>query len=72
MLQKESHTPLINVRLKQAAKELGYSISWIYVLIDKGIIPKPHPIYPGSRAVAFYRHELDAVLAGNNSNADVK
>jgi predicted DNA-binding transcriptional regulator AlpA len=62
--------PLINIRPQQAAKEIGYSISWLYELIKRGVLPKPHPIYPGSRAVAFYRHELDAIIAGNNPDME--
>lgn len=66
MQKKDLNAPLINVRPKQAAEELGYSVSWLYALIDRGILPKPHPIYPGSRAVAFYRHELEAAKAATS------
>lgn len=56
----QQNQPLENIRPKQAAKELGYSISWLYELVSRGVLPKPHQIYKGSRAVAFYRHELEA------------
>jgi len=72
MYQPQPNQPLINVRLKQAAKEMGYSISWLYVLVDKGVVPRPHSIYAGSRAKALFRHELDAVIAGTYINTEVK
>lgn len=67
-----NYQPHINVRLGQAAKEIGISMSWLYVLIDRGILPKPHKIYPGSKAVALYRHELDAFIAGRYASGEVK
>ncbi len=72
MSQDKSNTPLQNVRPKQAAEELGYSISWLYALIERGVLPKPHPIYPGNRAVAFYRHELEAAKAATSNMGGVR
>ena len=46
------------VPIRQAAKEWGKSVSWMYRMMDAGTLPKTVRVGPNS--VAFVRHELEA------------
>ena len=48
-------------RLPTFQTELGLSRSSVYLLMSKGLLPKPFQI--SSRAVAWLSHETDAIIA---------
>ena len=48
-------------RLPTVQNELGLSRSSVYLLMSKGLLPKPIQI--SSRAVAWLSHETDAIIA---------
>jgi predicted DNA-binding transcriptional regulator AlpA len=50
--------PRKRVRISEVMERYSISRSTVYDWANRGLLRKPTPIVPGSRAVAFYEDEL--------------
>ena len=50
------------IRAPEVCERTGLSISWIYELMSKNLMPKNFKIVPNGRACGWYSDELDSWL----------
>lgn len=55
----EERSPTRIIRLKELTATVSLSSAWIYELMSRGLFPRNHKLYPGSRASGWFSDEID-------------